>query len=227
MPKPATRYDWDTNGTHVVAPTAGHQSDGYAADEIPASDEWNGLFANWSAWLEYLEGGAFEGASSFDNTLGVTGLLTADGGIDCNGAADVSSDLTVGGDFVASGSAFAVDASGNLTWDGMTLLTIRSGVNFNAGGGGTLNNLNIDQYGDASIIQMTPGAGANCTGFAGGVTGRVVRILVLSNSFTFTHNSGSSSVGNKFACPGSSDLVASANTIVTAIYTGSVWMLTA
>src|SRR6185312_8391482 len=54
--KPSPLYVWDSNGTHVVAPTSGHQSDGYVNNEVPGSGETNGLLQNWSeelAWLDY------------------------------------------------------------------------------------------------------------------------------------------------------------------------------
>ncbi|HEY3802247.1 MAG TPA: hypothetical protein VGL61_06545 [Kofleriaceae bacterium] len=54
--KPSPLYNWDTAGTNVIAPTSGHQTSGFATDEVPASSEFNGLWANWGdelAWLDY------------------------------------------------------------------------------------------------------------------------------------------------------------------------------
>lgn len=98
MAKPGTRYEWDTNGTNVSAPTAGHQSDGYATDEVPASDEWNGLFANWSAWLDYLESGAFEGDHTIDGKIAASGNISTDADLDVDGSVTVGGDIDVTGD---------------------------------------------------------------------------------------------------------------------------------
>jgi hypothetical protein len=54
--KPATLYAWDSSGTHIVVPTSGHQSNGWANNEVPGSGETNGLQQNWwqeLAWLDY------------------------------------------------------------------------------------------------------------------------------------------------------------------------------
>lgn len=55
MAKPSTLPTWDTNETNTVVTTGGHASDGYVADEIPASDEfnyWMNLVYKWFAWLD-------------------------------------------------------------------------------------------------------------------------------------------------------------------------------
>lgn len=44
MPKPTDEYTWNDNETNEAVPTGGHASDGYAASEIPASNEWNRMF---------------------------------------------------------------------------------------------------------------------------------------------------------------------------------------
>ncbi len=36
--------EWDNNSTHLIDPVAGHKNDGYGTNEVPASDELNGLF---------------------------------------------------------------------------------------------------------------------------------------------------------------------------------------
>jgi microcystin-dependent protein len=40
----AIRYEWDNNDTNTAAPTAPHVTDGYVFQEVPASNEINGLF---------------------------------------------------------------------------------------------------------------------------------------------------------------------------------------
>lgn len=69
MGKPVILYQFDTAGTHVVTPTSGHQTDGYASSEIPGSGETNGFFMNWTAWLAYLQSGNMEGAWTFAGTV--------------------------------------------------------------------------------------------------------------------------------------------------------------
>ena len=58
MPAPPVLPEWDSDETHVTATTAGHKSDGYVSDEIPASDEmnyWMNLVYVWIAWLKNLK----------------------------------------------------------------------------------------------------------------------------------------------------------------------------
>ncbi|MBA3841165.1 MAG: hypothetical protein H0X39_00840 [Actinobacteria bacterium] len=71
---------WDTGLVNTIALTAGHKASGFANSEIPTSGEINTLFAFLYLWCQYLSDGAFQGASSFDNTLGVTGLATLTAG---------------------------------------------------------------------------------------------------------------------------------------------------
>lgn len=54
MSAPSILYTWGV--TAVVAPTSGHQTNGYANDEVPGSSEWNTRDNNWSQWLTYLSG---------------------------------------------------------------------------------------------------------------------------------------------------------------------------
>ncbi len=56
MAAPTTVYLFDTNKTRTVPTTAGHRTDGYAANEVPASNEQNYLFGAFSDWIAYLTG---------------------------------------------------------------------------------------------------------------------------------------------------------------------------
>jgi hypothetical protein len=46
---------WDSNLTNTVTPTGTHQTDGYAANEIPASNEANWLLNLATAWIAWLK----------------------------------------------------------------------------------------------------------------------------------------------------------------------------
>jgi hypothetical protein len=80
--KPSTAQlpTWDTNLTNTSAITAAHKTDGFLANAVPTSGELNTLFAFFYLWIQYVSDGAFSGASSFDNTLAVTGAATLTGG---------------------------------------------------------------------------------------------------------------------------------------------------
>ena len=62
MPEPSTFPDWDTNGTHTLPLVAAHTTDGFIADEVPASDELNTWMMLVGQWIRYL-------ASFTDNLL--------------------------------------------------------------------------------------------------------------------------------------------------------------
>lgn len=77
--KPGSVPQWATSGA-AVTPSAGKQAIGWVAGERPPAQ-----YLNWwqnlvYLWVLYLQGGAFSGASSFDNTLSVAGLLTLSAG---------------------------------------------------------------------------------------------------------------------------------------------------
>ncbi len=87
MSKPASTADWDTNSTHLLAPTAGHKTDGYAANEVPASNELNGQLHLIGLWIAYLN------AAIIDGNLEVSGTLKVDSTTEFVGA--VVADSTV------------------------------------------------------------------------------------------------------------------------------------
>ena len=72
---------WDTGLVNTSAITAGHQTSGWPTNAIPTSSELNSLFAFLYLWAKYLSDGALSGVSSFDNTLAVTGVITATAGV--------------------------------------------------------------------------------------------------------------------------------------------------
>lgn len=58
-----------------------------------------------------------------------------------------------------------------------------------------------------TLVSNAPSGVYNITGIAGGVDGRIITIINYTTfTMTLTHNSGSSSVGNKIFCPGATDL---------------------
>lgn len=81
--KPGSLPTWDTTLANVSAITAGHQTNGFLANAMPTSGELNTLFNFYYLWCQYLSDGNFQGTATFSSTLGVTGLITATGGITC------------------------------------------------------------------------------------------------------------------------------------------------
>lgn len=79
--KPTNAATWDSNSTNLIAPTAGHKTDGFAVDEVPSSSEVNGqlkLLGEWTAWL--LDGDL--GDLTFDNiTITGSSTYTGDGAL--------------------------------------------------------------------------------------------------------------------------------------------------
>jgi hypothetical protein len=55
MTKPVTPATWDSNGTNLSAPTAGHMTDGYAVNEVPTSTELNGQLQRIGLWTEFID----------------------------------------------------------------------------------------------------------------------------------------------------------------------------
>lgn len=53
MAKPSVLYSWGL--TTSVPPTSGHQTNGYAVDEVPAANEWNTKENNWAQWLQMVK----------------------------------------------------------------------------------------------------------------------------------------------------------------------------
>lgn len=60
---------FDTALTNTTAITGGHQTSGFANNEIPTAAEINTLFAFLYLWCKYLSDGAFQGAVSFDTDI--------------------------------------------------------------------------------------------------------------------------------------------------------------
>lgn len=56
--KPTLTAPWDTTSTNLIAPTAGHQANGFAVNEVPSSSEINGQLkrlGDWTVWLNEAE----------------------------------------------------------------------------------------------------------------------------------------------------------------------------
>lgn len=79
--KPTTVPTWDSTLANVSAITGGHATSGFAASAIPTSGELNTLFGYLSQWAQYLNDQNFTGAATFAAAVGITGLLTASGGV--------------------------------------------------------------------------------------------------------------------------------------------------
>ena len=62
--KPTTAPAWDSNSTNLTAPTAGHQANGWAVDEVPTSTEMNGWQQNVSSWAVFLNAMLTDGGAA-------------------------------------------------------------------------------------------------------------------------------------------------------------------
>ena len=67
VPKPTTVPVWDTTLANLIAPTAGHQSAGYANSEVPASNETNGQLNLQGQWHAFANALASNGGGAVAN----------------------------------------------------------------------------------------------------------------------------------------------------------------
>ena len=91
--KPASLPRWANVGGSIVVPISAKLDVGFVADEEPPAQYLNFLHNLVFQWMDYLNDGNLEGAHTIDNTLGVTGLITATAGL----TAAVNQDVTVSG----------------------------------------------------------------------------------------------------------------------------------
>lgn len=94
--KPASVPRWANVGGAIVVPASGKQDVGWVTGERPPAQYMNWLQNLAYQWLQYLNDGNFSGASTFDNTLGVTGLITATGGMTAAALITANAGLTCG-----------------------------------------------------------------------------------------------------------------------------------
>lgn len=113
MSAPPTIPQWDSNGTHTTALVAGHKTDGFAHDEVPASDElntWMMLVYLWILWFSGNASTAWQWLVPTASTVGSgtpadpTFPLTTNATIRCS--LDVAVGQTITG-YGFSGTAFA------------------------------------------------------------------------------------------------------------------------
>lgn len=83
----------DVNASNISAPVSGVRDVGFLTNGILPSGNLNYFLNGYYRWLQYLNAGAFQGASSFDSTLSITGLLTLIAGA----TASVNQSFTVSG----------------------------------------------------------------------------------------------------------------------------------
>lgn len=72
--KPVSLPTWDSTLTNLIPPTAGHQTSGYAVNEVPTSTELNGelnLLGQWAAFLSNFmaNAGSAQGNADLGNTV--------------------------------------------------------------------------------------------------------------------------------------------------------------
>lgn len=167
-PRPSVLYLWDTNGTHIVAPTSGHMSDGFVNDEVVGSGETNGAWQNWTAWLAFLGGGhvwlarhVFFASGTFTPNAGnglVTAIIVGDGG---------------GG-------------------GGAGLLAVTNGSAAVGGGGSSGETLFIETFGSAitgGAVTVGPG-GAGGSGLATGTSGSGCSAIIGGTTYTAAGGAG-------------------------------------
>lgn len=81
MAKPVILYPWDSGGVNLVVPTGTHQTNGFAASEIPTSGEANALAQNTWLWLTWLSSVATVTRNRLPSPLGTaTGWVFTNGG---------------------------------------------------------------------------------------------------------------------------------------------------
>lgn len=71
----------DADASNISAPSSGTRDTGFPSNAILTSANFNYFTNKYYRWLQYLNAGAFQGASSFDSTLSITGLLSALSGL--------------------------------------------------------------------------------------------------------------------------------------------------
>ena len=79
--KPSGIPGWVPTGADVVVPSAGEKTSGFQGTQRPPAQYVNWFWELSNQWMDYLNDGDFQGAATFDNTLNVTGLITADAGV--------------------------------------------------------------------------------------------------------------------------------------------------
>ena len=164
MAKPAALPEWATDaGADVVEPSTGKKEIGWEAEERPPAQ-----FLNWWQelvydWLSYLNDGDFEGASTFDDTLEVTGVLTTLSTIAANAGltASANQDITVSG----TGKFKHGDVQLPIPYHAFTSFfdtaNNEPGVIISTSGGGAKRNPAVDSAGDQEarlVVNLPVGA---------------------------------------------------------------------
>ena len=152
MTKPATVALWATdaaysggtyNGeTNKATPGATLIAQGWEPNVKPTAQNFNQRFNLIGQWCQYLNDGAFEGASTFNSTLGVTGAVLMSSTLGVTGAVLMSSTLGVTG---------AVLMSSTLGVTG--LITATAGVTCAANQHVTVSGTGKHKHGDKKITQ--------------------------------------------------------------------------
>lgn len=83
--KPSDLVRWGVDGgdadtTNLTVPSSGEKDTGWTLGQDPSSGVFNWLGNRSYRWFKYLSDGAFQGASTFDSSLGISGSATVGGG---------------------------------------------------------------------------------------------------------------------------------------------------
>lgn len=131
--KPSAVGTWATLGGTRAVPTPPEIASGWADGQSPPAPIVNYLLGLAGDWSAYLSDGAFTGNHTFGGTVGVTGLITASGGL----TAAANQHVTVSG----SGRFKYGDEELNIAASAFALSTAASAI-----GSGTVADLNEHEW---------------------------------------------------------------------------------
>jgi hypothetical protein len=94
--KPVTVPRWANVSGSLITPSSGKLDVGFVTAERPPAQYLNWLLKWNGDWAQYLSDAAFQGASTFNSTLGVTGLITATGGMTAAALITANAGMTAG-----------------------------------------------------------------------------------------------------------------------------------
>lgn len=122
--KPGSVARWATTGA-ITVPPAGKQDAGWVPGETPPAETFNWLDNLAGLWQQYLNDAAFSGASTFDSTVDVTGDATVGGTLGITGLLTASGGITVptGRALTLAGTATMTTGSGAVVLGGTVAVT--------------------------------------------------------------------------------------------------------
>lgn len=104
--KPTNAAPWDTTLTNLIAPTAGHQANGFAVNEVPSSSEINGQLHRIGLWTTWLLNTQHAGTANYNLSANTDNAALAGASLNDIHTVYVTS---VGVDWNLNGIAHGVD----------------------------------------------------------------------------------------------------------------------